>query len=56
MKEYMKRLDGAMEQNNNMNTMQLRCMTDIVNHMIDGNHVENMKSTRDDILNLLSKM
>lgn len=55
LKKSIQQIDKRMEHSNHMNTMQLRSMIDIMNHMIDGNHVDNMKSTRDDILNLISK-
>lgn len=36
------------------NRLQLKTMLDIVNHFIDGNHVEQMKKTRDEIQDMLT--
>lgn len=37
-----------------LNTMQCKMLLVIIDHMIDGNHVENMKKTREQIINLLA--
>ena len=38
-----------------MSTLQTRCTIDMMNHMIDGNHTETMKQTRDEAINLLAR-
>lgn len=39
-----------------MNKAQCNAMLCIINHMIDGNHVDRMQETRDSIQDLLTKM
>lgn len=39
-----------------MSKLQCQSMICLINHMIDGNGIENMKQTRDDIQNLLIKL
>ena len=39
-----------------MNKAQCNAMLCIINHMIDGNHINKMQETRDDIQELLTKM
>lgn len=37
------------------NRLQLKILLDIVNHFIDGNHVEQMKKTRDELQDMLAE-
>ena len=46
-----KRLVSLEEQNRE----QCRALLAIINHMIDGNHVDQMKRTRENIINLLNE-
>lgn len=38
------------------NKLLVRCMLVMMNHMIDGNHIEDMKHTRDEIQDLFLKI
>lgn len=56
MREHEKKDLETLKTIKDMNKMQSRAMLDIVNHMIDGNHVEQMKKTRDDITEMLTRI
>lgn len=55
LKEHDRKDYEALVKIQELNKSQCLCMIDIMNHMIDGNHVEAMKDTRDDALRLLGK-
>ena len=46
----------AIEHLQEMNKLQCQAMLCIINHMIDGNNISNMKETRENIQALLVKM
>lgn len=46
----------ALQHLQEMNRLQMRAMLNLINHQIDGNGIESMKETRDDIQELLIKM
>ncbi len=52
--EAIQRLEKAIEQNEQVNRLHLVVMLNMLNHMIDGNGVDDMKETRKDIENLLA--
>ncbi|MCI8648406.1 MAG: CTP synthase [Firmicutes bacterium] len=45
----------AIQHLNEMNRAQCRILLCMMNHMIDGNGIEKMKTTRDEIQNMLSE-
>ena len=47
---------GTLRNLQEMNKAQCAAMLCIINHMIDGNHVDRMQETRDSIQELLTKM
>ena len=42
-------IEDTMASTVEVNKLQMRAMLQMMNHMIDGNHVEQLKSARDDI-------
>lgn len=46
----------AIKKQQEMDKMMIRSMVAILNHMIDGNHVEQMKETRDAIQDLMMRI
>jgi uncharacterized protein YutE (UPF0331/DUF86 family) len=53
-KEHEKKDLETLQQLDANSRLQLKTMLDIVNHFIDGNHVEQMKKTRDEIQDMLA--
>lgn len=47
-------LKGAIKRNEEVNKLQLVVMLDILNHLIDGNDVDEMKETRKKVQQLLA--
>lgn len=46
----------ALENNKKVNRMQLLTMAQMLNHDIDGNEIEKIKETRDNVLKMLSEL
>lgn len=56
LKEHDRRDYEALNGMRALNKAQCHGMVSMMNHMIDGNHVDKMKETRDDLLELMSKI
>lgn len=56
LKQHEKKDYEAMQELQKMNKAQCAAMLCIINHMIDGNGIAQMKTTRDDIQEMLTKM
>ena len=52
--EAIQKLEKAIERNEVVNKLQLEVMLNMLNHMIDGNGVEEMKETRKQVQSLLA--
>lgn len=56
LKQHEKKDYEAMQELREMNKAQCVAMLCLINHMIDGNGITQMKTTRDDIQEMLTKM
>lgn len=55
LKEHDRKDYEAIQRLNRMNRAQCNLLLSMMNHMIDGNGIEKMKATRDEIQNMLSE-